>query len=83
MKFLEELSPGECFEFEKNFFILTKDYKTNKQQEKLSACVDIKDGNSRWISGGAIIDLVPLYTIDLENNIIPIKESKKSDENNF
>lgn len=75
MKYLEELSHGESFTYENNIFLLTSDFK--KDDTKL--CYNLSSGFAKWIKSDAIVDICPIYTLNKENNIVPIKEYKKSD----
>lgn len=79
MKFLEDLNSGDCFKFEDAFFIVTSDFKLGKHTQARS-CVSLKNGTFRWIDANAMIDHIPIFSLDKDSNIIPIKETK-SDNN--
>lgn len=73
MKYLEELSCGECFKLENNYWLLTYDFK--KDGKRL--CYDLSSGLSRWLDGNTIVNINPIYYLDNDNNIIPIKKYSK------
>lgn len=68
MKYIEELSPGECFTFNNQLFILTIDFKRNGQ--KLAYC--LTDGSSRWVNSQDIVESTSIYTLDDNNNFSPV-----------
>jgi hypothetical protein len=72
MKYLEELSPGDCFEFQNNNYVVLLDYKKSGQR----CCAMLSNGSTRWLNPDAIVDISPIYTIDKDNNIIPIKPTE-------
>lgn len=81
MKFLEELSCGEAFKLNDKYFLLTIDFKENKTtQFKYSISID--NGSGQWIKSNELVEPVPLFTIDSAGTIIPIKETKKTNETN-
>lgn len=73
MKYIEEITFGEFFEFNGKIFILTQDY-DNKNNHM---CISIDSGQSRWLSGNTIVKNIELYRLDDENNIAPIKPKSK------
>ena len=77
MKYLEEISTGECFVIGNEYFITTSDFK--KDGKKL--CINLRTGNGRWLSPEEIIDPIDLFTFDKDSNILAIKERKKDNEN--
>lgn len=72
MKYLEELSHGETFKIDNTYWLLTSDFKSNGQKLSYS----LKDGNPKWFDSNTIVELSPVYSLDKENNILPIKEYK-------
>lgn len=74
MKYIEELSPGDCFELSNKYYLLSKDFK--KDGKKL--CLSLIDGFSNWFSQETIVNQIDLFIMDKENNIIAIKERKKT-----
>lgn len=73
MKYIEELSPGDCFEFEKNNYVMLSDYK--KRGER--CCAILSNGSTRWLEPDTIVDICPIYKLDQDNNIIAIKPIEK------
>lgn len=73
MKYIEELSFGDIFEFNEDLFVLTKDfdYKNN------ALCISLKNGQSRWLPNTTIVKLKQLYILDDENNFADIKPKNK------
>lgn len=71
--YIEELESGDCFEFEQNKYLLTKDFKNNGNR----LCSSLIDGSSRWLKGDTIVHKIHLFTMDLDNNVIAIKEATK------
>jgi len=76
-KYIEELSNGDAFKFESEYFLLTSDFKKNGNRLGIS----LNEGFSRWFEGNLIIAPIQLYTMDIDNNIIPLKPTKKEDVN--
>lgn len=77
MKYIEELSNGDSFILDGNYYIITSDFKKNGYR----LCVDLKTGSGRWINPSENIDNVDIFTFDKDNNIIAIKERKKDSIN--
>ena len=77
MKYIEELSPGNCFSYNNNYFLLTIDFKTNSKR----LCYNLKSGSPVWLDGSIIVESIQIYTMDEKNTIIPIKETKKENTN--
>lgn len=75
MKYLEEIEPGDCFNIGDTIYILTTDFK--KSGDRL--CYKLHNGTPQWISSNQIVDINPIYTLDKDNNISPIKIEKKQD----
>ena len=72
-KFIEELNYGDAFTYNNLFYVLTTDYKKNNDR----LCLSLIDGSLRWFKPNEIVEGTNLYTMDKDNNIIAIKESKK------
>ena len=72
MKYLEELSPGDCFSYNNSVYLLSIDFKSNGHK----LCYSLNNGSPRWIDGSTIIEDIVLYHLDKENNIIALKDSK-------
>ena len=75
MKFIEELSCGDCFQVDNDFFIVTTDFKKNNSR----ACISLQSGSSRWFDANFTVDTINIYRLDKENNLIPFKETVKDD----
>lgn len=73
MKYLEEITTGECFSLSGKYFILTMDFKKNG--DKLAVC--LSDGSSKWVKSNDMIDPIDIFTLDKDNNIIAMKERIK------
>jgi hypothetical protein len=78
MRFLEDLPNGDCFRIDDNFFIVTSDFKLGKHTQSRS-CVSLKDGSFRWVDSNTMVEEFPIFSLDKESNIIPIKEKKKDE----
>lgn len=73
MKYLEELSGGDCFEHSNIYYVLSKDFKGNGD----IMCLSLSDGFSRWLSPSLIVNPVELLTTDNDKNIIALKKREK------
>ncbi len=71
--FIEELEFGDCFFIDSKYYVLGIDHR--KDGKKL--CVSLIDGSPRWFKGNNIVEKIQIYTMDKDNIIIPIKETKK------
>lgn len=69
MKYLEELSVGECFQIKQSHWLLTSDFKSNGKK----LCYDLSTGYPQWMDGNTIVEISPIYSLDKDNNILPIK----------
>lgn len=73
MKFIEEISAGDCFEFKNKQYLLTHDFKKNGNR----LCYSLLDGTSIWLESNTIIELFPIYGLDNNNNVYPLKITQK------
>jgi hypothetical protein len=71
MKYIEELCPGDTFQSNNKFFLLTSDFK--KSGAKLA--FSLQDGSAKWFDSQTIIETLSIYRLDNENNTIPLKVS--------
>lgn len=78
MKYLEELSGGDCFEYNKHQFIVSQDFKPNGYR----LCLGLKNGFPKWLDPSLMVNQIDLFTIDKDNNIVAIKERKADNANN-
>ena len=72
MKYIEELSAGDSFQYDNTIYLLTIDFKKNGNR----LCFSMTDGSPKWFDSTAIVTQTNLYTLDTINNIIPLKETK-------
>jgi hypothetical protein len=77
MKYLEELSSGETFQFDSENWIVTSDFKSNGKR----LCYNLKNGFPSWMDANYAVEISPIYTLDKNNNILPIKEYKNETHN--
>lgn len=78
MKYIEELAPGDCFEENNSLYLVTCDYKS--RGDKLCFC--LSTGLPKWFGASTIVRINPIYSLDENNNIVPVKETKKHDSDN-
>jgi hypothetical protein len=86
-KYIEELKAGDAFtvmmteedsvENNQPKYVLSCDFKSNGQR----MCISLIDGTSRWLDPNCVVLVHELYTMDKENCIIAVKETKKDDIN--
>jgi hypothetical protein len=74
-KYIEELNSGECFKFQDQYWICGSDFKKDGSRSVLSLIT----GFCRWFGSDEIVTPVQVYTMDKDNNIIAIKETKKDE----
>lgn len=74
MKYIEELVAGDCFEFNNKKFLLTSDFRKNGQKLSYS----LTDGFPFWINSQDVVDISPIYCLDSNNNIYPVKPSEST-----
>jgi hypothetical protein len=75
MKYVEELSSGDFFQYKNHKFILSSDFKKNKTDFSHRA-ISIEDGSTIWLDSTEIVDIIDLYHRDKEGNILLVKEYK-------
>jgi hypothetical protein len=73
MKYLEEMLPGDGIYINSEYFVVSADYKSNGDR----MCVSLTTGFCRYLKSDAIVEPSPLYSLDKETNIIPIKPTAK------
>ena len=82
MKYLEEIKAGDSFFYDNIPYILTYNFKQNKQTTSTShACIRIDNGSMEWLDSSTIIDSIDLYFIDKDRNIIQLKQNKDDNSN--
>jgi hypothetical protein len=72
-KYIEEMDNGECFMYNSDLYIITSDFRKNKNLYE-KKCIAIKDGSCRWMSSNSIVDKIDLFYRDKDNNILLCKE---------
>jgi hypothetical protein len=73
MKYLEELEPGDSFNWEDKYYIVSSDYKNNGQRD----CINLSNGFNKWFKPDEIVEICPIYILDTDNNIISVKPTEK------
>lgn len=73
MKYIEELECGDTFSHNDQVFVLTSDFKSNGSR----LCYSLISGQPTWFQNNAMIEHDPVYTLDKDNNILPIKTTQK------
>lgn len=69
MKYIEELSPGDTFVLDDKIFLLSTDFKSSGQRMAIS----FSNGFPTWLKAETMVENLPLFRLDKDNNIIPIK----------
>lgn len=69
MKYLEEITPGDIFYHNNQIYVLTSDFKNSGSRMSVS----LDNGFPIWLDAQTIIETLPLFKLDKDNNIIPIK----------
>lgn len=77
MKYIEELSIGDIFTTKNILYILTSDFKKDGSRMGIS----LSNGFSFWFNGQDPVDIQPIFTMDKENNIIPITNANHNPQN--
>ena len=77
MKYLEELESGESFVLDSKYFIVTTDFKSSGKR----LCYNLTNGNPQWIEPNIVVALEPIYVMDKENNVLPIRNYANKDKN--
>lgn len=75
MKYIEEMSAGDCFEIKNKQYLLTHDFK--KDGSRL--CYSLMDGSGLWLQPNIIVESFQIYGLDNNNNIYPIKITPKAE----
>lgn len=76
MKYVEELKAGDLIIFENKKFILTSDYRSDKNKTIKRLAVNIENGFLHWLRNEDIVNILDLYIRDKEGNILALKEIK-------
>jgi hypothetical protein len=75
MKYLEELSFGDCFSYNNGYYVMSSDFKQNGKK----SCLSLETGFTHWFNGDIIVNITELYILDQNSNIIAIKQRSKND----
>lgn len=69
MKYIEELSYGDTFLYNQELYLLTSDFKNNGSH----LAIKCSSGFPCWLSSQAIVETSPIFILDKEQNIVPVK----------
>lgn len=69
LKYIEELQSGESFTFQDKHWIVTTDFKHDGQR----LCYDLSSGCPQWLKANDTVIISPIYSLDKNNNICPLK----------
>jgi hypothetical protein len=75
MKYLEELTGGDCFEYGNRYYIMSKDFKSNGD----IMCLGLFDGFTKWLPPNSMVNQIELLTTDNDKNIVALKRREKND----
>lgn len=75
MKYLEEINPGDTFSIDNNLYLLTIDFKKNGDR----LCYILSSGCPKWMESKTVVNSTPIYYLDKDNNVIPIKITERQD----
>ena len=78
MEFLESLANGTCINVSGQYYVLTQDRKHNGYR----LCISLKDGSQRWFDPSKLVEIIDIFTLDKDSNILAIKPREKTNENN-
>ena len=76
MKYLEELTGGDCFEYSNRYYILSKDFKANGDM----MCIGMTDGFPKWLAPNSMVNQIELLTTDADKNIVALKKREKQND---
>jgi hypothetical protein len=79
MKYLEELIPGSFFSHNNEKFLLTSDFRLNKNQKRFN-CINIINGSSRWVDDNTTVEVIYLYYQDEDKNLVLLKEYEHNED---
>ena len=74
MKYIEELSAGNCFLYKDKYYLLTIDFRGDNKK----LCYELNSGCPYWLDGSTIVENTQICSIDSTNNIIPITKIEKT-----
>lgn len=73
MKIIEELSNGDTFEVGGEKYLLSADFKKNGTRSAIA----LNTGVTKWFGPNEIVNALPLFYLDEEQNIVPVKHIEK------
>lgn len=76
MKYIEEFEAGDGAEINGEYYVVSSDFKSNGQR----MCISLTTGFCRYFKADTIANSNPLYILDKDSNLIPIKPTKKTQE---
>jgi hypothetical protein len=74
MKYIEELNYGQIFVYEKQFYILTNNFKHDNKKNIQHMCTQLNTGAIRWLDATHIVSCVPVFYQDDRNLLHPIEK---------
>ena len=78
MKYIEERTNGQIFSIKDKMYVLTADFKTQKDKQK-HCCVSLDNGQVSWKNADTMVESPSVFYQDEENNL---KEIKHNEPNN-
>ncbi|MFM7796016.1 MAG: hypothetical protein ACKO7N_04560 [Candidatus Nitrosotenuis sp.] len=69
MKYVEEINAGDTFVYNNQLFVLSSDFKSNGQR----MAINFDNGFPTWLNSETMVETLPLFKLDKDSNIIPIK----------
>jgi hypothetical protein len=77
MKYLEEISSGECCQYKNKQYLVTHDFKKNGSR----LCYCLTDGIGVWLEANTIVESFVIYGLDNDNNVYPLKIATNHENN--
>lgn len=77
MQYLEEIDKGSCVLIDKEYFVVTSDFKSNGNRLLIS----LVSGSPRWFGSSVMVEQIEIFTFDKETNILPIKPNNNEPQN--
>lgn len=74
MQYLEDIENGSCVLLDKEYFVVTSDFKSNGNRLLIS----LNRGSSRWFGSSTMVELIEIFTFDKDTNILPIKQNNNA-----
>lgn len=77
MEFLESLDNGSCINVSGHYYLLTQDRKLSGNR----LCISLKDGSQRWFEPSKLVEIIDIFTLDKDSNILAIRPREKQNAN--